>query len=392
MLTSIGALFLFGFIANRSFEKIRIPGLLGILLTGVIMGPYVLKLFDKNLLLVASDIRNIAMILILLRAGLGINKKVLEKVGLTTLKISALPAIFEGVSVMFLAKWLFGFSFIEGGMLGFILAAVSPAVIVPEMLALKEKGLGQNKEIPSLIIAGASIDDVFAIALFTIFLGMGVSKNVNVLAEVLKIPVSLGGGILLGVVFGFILFLLFRQKRLKIRATEKTMLLIGAAILLTEIGDRLKLASLLGVMTIGFVLLEKLNDTSIKLSLKLSKAWVFAEIFLFALIGAEVNLGVAWQAGLAGLALIFLSMIGRSIGVILATVGSGLNWKEILFCVIAYTPKATVQAAIGAVPLAMGIKSGEVILAIAVLSIIITAPIGAFLIRFTAPWLLYKSQ
>lgn len=390
MLSGIGLLLLFGYIGGRLVSKVKLPPLIGMLFVGILLGPYVMNRLDPELLLVSQDIRMFALIIILLRAGLGIKKEQIKQVGTIALKLSSLPCVFEGFTVLALAYYLLGFSFAEAGMLGFIIAAVSPAVVVPSMLDLKEKRLGEAKQIPTLILAGASIDDVFAITLFTFFLGLGTERvERSLLLDLARIPFSIVGGIVAGgilAVFAAYVFKFMHKKYI-----EKLVLLLGSTILFVEWGESIGIASLLGVMTIGFLLLEKVPVQSKEFSVALGGLWVFLQILLFALVGAEVNIAVAFESGFLGLAIIAIGLLARGAGVWLATIGSGLNAKERLFCMIAYTPKATVQAAIGAVPLALGVEQGATILAIAVLSIIVTAPLGALAIYVSAPKLLEQA-
>lgn len=390
MSTSLAIIILLGLLANILFTKINLPGLLGMLLLGMILGPYVLDWISSDLLRVSADFRQIALIIILLRAGMGIGSDDLRKVGSPALKLSCIPGLFEGFTIAFLSTKVLGFSFIEGGILGFIIAAVSPAVVVPAMLDFQERRLGTNKGIPTLILAGASIDDVFAITIFTTFIGLYSGSHVNIGVQILNIPISIILGVILGTIIGFIMVRIFEKYH--IRDTKKVLLILGSAILLTALEKFLKnsveIAGLLGVMAIGFIILEKRPVVAKRLSHKFNKIWIFAEILLFVLVGAQVNISVAFNAGLNGLLIIFIGLIARSIGVIISLLGTNLNWKERLFCTIAYIPKATVQAAIGAVPLALGVKSGEIILAIAVLSILVTAPLGAIGIKATGKRLL----
>jgi len=377
---------LLGFIVNGIFNKIKLPGLLGMLILGVIIGPYGLNLLSNSILTISPDIRKIALIIILLRAGLGINKRELKEVGITAIKFSCIPGIIEGLFIAIICTKLLGFTFIEGGILGFIIAAVSPAVIVPSMLELIENKIGTNKGIPTIILAGASIDDVFAITIFTSFLSMYGGNKVNLGLKVLEIPISILLGILLGIIVSIILLQVF--KIFKIRDTKKVLLVLASAILLNSLEgilkDKIEVATLLGVMTIGFVIMEKNNAIGKALSDKFNKMWIFAEIFLFVLVGAQVNISVAIDAGLLGILIILFGLLGRSIGVFICTIGTNLNLKERLFCVIAYIPKATVQAAIGAVPLSAGVASGDIMLAIAFLSILITAPLGAIGVKISS--------
>ena len=383
MALSLAIIIILGLLFSILFEKIKLPGLLGMLILGVLLGPYVTNYISEDILRISPDLRKIALIVILLRAGLGIKKDTLHKIGVPAVKMSCVPGLFEGFAIMFAGSYILGISKIEAGMLGFIIAAVSPAVVVPQMLNFIQNKRGQNKGIPTIILAGASIDDVFAITLFSTFLGMYGGEHINITRKILDIPISIFLGIGIGVLTGILLTVLF--KKYHMRDTKKTLVLLAAAIILTGIEDILKdivpVASLLGVMTIGFILLEKHSNAANRLAMKYNKVWVFAEILLFVLVGAQVNIHVALASGVLGLAIIAIGLIFRSIGVLVSLAGTNLNLKERLFCVISYLPKATVQAAIGAVPLAAGVKSGELILAIAVLSIIITAPLGAIGIK-----------
>jgi len=390
MAISLSVILLLGLPAKRIFEKIRLPGLLGMLILGVLIGPHGLNLLHEDMLQISSDLRSIALIIILLRAGLGLNKKDLKSIGIPALKMSCIPGLIEGLFIALSSVYFLNFTFSEGGMLGFIIAAVSPAVVVPFMLKLMENNIGTKKGVPTLILAGASVDDVFAITIFSAFLGLYGGSDINFGMQLLYIPISILLGIMTGVILGFLLISIF--KRYHIRDTKKALLVLGSSILLNQLENvlktKLQIASLLGVMTVGFILTEKLPDVGKRLSDKFNKIWVFAEILLFVLVGAEVDVGVALKAGRVGIILIIIGLIGRSIGVIISLLDTDYNWKEKLFCVIAYTPKATVQAAMGAIPLSFGVESGDVILAIAVLSILITAPLGAIGIHYSAEKLL----
>lgn len=390
MALSLALIILLGLFFSFIFERIKLPGLLGMLILGIIIGPYGFNLISNTTLEVSGDLRKIALIIILLRAGLGLNKKTLSKVGIPAIKMSCIPGIFEGLTIMFVAGFLLDISFIEAGILGFIIAAVSPAVIVPVMLDLIDKKVGEDKGIPTLILAGASIDDVFAITLFTTFLGLYGGSSVSFSRQLLNIPISIALGILSGVLIGLLMTFLFRKYY--IPDTKKVLIILGAAIILNSLENFLEgfipIASLLGVMAIGFILLEKHSEVANKIGSKLNKIWVFAQLLLFVLVGAEVNIYVAMDSGLIGIVIIAVGLMARSIGVLISVSGTNLNWKERFFCVISYIPKATVQAAIGAVPLSMGVASGEEILAIAVLSILVTAPLGAIGIKTTSyKWL-----
>ena len=390
MAGSLAIIILLGLIANKLFEKLKLPGLLGMLILGIIIGPHGLNWLSKDILNASSDLRKIALIVILLRAGLGLNKDELKLVGKTALKLSCIPGIIEGLFIAIASVKLLGFSFIQGGLLGFIIAAVSPAVVVPQMLNLIDKGLGKAKGIPTLILAGASIDDVFAITIFSTFLGVYAGKNINIAIQILKIPVSIILGTLIGVLSAIIIIEIF--KKYSIDNTKKILIILSISIILTLIEallkGKLEIASLLGVMALGFVISDKIPSIGDKVSKGLNEIWVFAQILLFVLVGAEVNMVVAFKSGFLGIIIIALGLIGRSIGVLISLKGSNLNKKEKLFCVIAYIPKATVQAAMGAVPLANGVAAGDIILAIAVLSILTTAPLGAIAINLSGPRLL----
>jgi len=381
---------LLGMLANVIFTKMKLPGLLGMLLLGILIGPYGFDWLDPMLMEVAGDLRRLALIVILLRAGLGISKDKLASVGSAAVRMGFIPGIFEGLMVAFVSTKLLGLSFIEGGILGFIIAAVSPAVVVPLMLQFSHERLGTNKNIPTLILAGASLDDIFAITIFSTFLGLYSGNHMNIGIQLAGIPVSIILGILSGAIIGYILVQVF--KRYHIRDTKKVMIIMGVAILLTSLEDLLEgsveIAALLGVMTIGFIILELVPKAAHRLSAKFNKIWVLAEIILFVLVGAQVNTALALDAGFVGLAIIGAGLLARSIGTWISILGTDLNMKERLFCVISYTPKATVQAAIGAVPLSYGVASGELILAMAVLSIIVTAPLGAIAMKYSSTRLL----
>ncbi|HZK56919.1 MAG TPA: cation:proton antiporter [Clostridia bacterium] len=379
MAISLAVILLLGLLANRLFEKLKMPGLLGMLILGVVVGPYGLNILQPDMILISADLRKIALIIILLRAGLGVKRDDLKENGITALKMSSIPCLIEGLFVALASIKFLNFTFIQGGILGFIIAAVSPAVVVPFMLKLIENNVGSKKGIPTLILAGASIDDVFAITIFGAFLGLYSGSHINIAIQLLNIPGSIILGVAAGIIIGFLLIKLFR--RYDIHDTKKTLIILGFAILLGELENMLKIkiqvATLLGVMAIGFVIMERLPDIGEKLSGKFGDIWVPAQILLFVLVGAQVNINVALEAGGVGIIVILIGLVGRSLGVIISLFATDFNWKERLFCVIAYIPKATVQAAIGAIPLSLGVESGDIILAVAVLSILITAPLGA---------------
>lgn len=383
MAFSLALIILLGLLAGALFEKIKLPGLLGMLLLGVLIGPYALDYLDENILIISEDLRKIALIIILIRAGFGIDRKTLKKIGLPAIRLSFIPVVLEGLIIMLISGYFFQMSRVEAGMLGFIIAAVSPAVIVPSMLSLIDRGKGKEKGIPTLILASASIDDVVSITIFSSFVGMYGGQNINFIKQMLNIPLSIAFGILLGILLSFILLYLFNK--FEIRNTKKVLIILASAIMLTTIEGALEgiipIAGLLGVMVIGFVILEKKQALAKDLSSRFNKLWVLAEVVLFVLVGAQVNISLALDMGFIGILVIIIGLLARSIGVYVSLFGTNLTIKEKGFCIVSFLPKATVQAAIGAVPLSMGVASGELILALAVLSIIITAPIGAVAIK-----------
>ncbi len=379
MAASLALIIILGLGADHLFRRLKLPGLVGMLIVGMLCGPYVMDLIAPEMMSVSGDFRRIALIVILLRAGFELHRDTLHRVGRAALFMSAIPAIFEIVGVMLVAPKLLGVSMLEAAILGAILGAVSPAVVVPLMIDFMDRGLGVKKGIPTLVLAASSVDDVFVIVLFAIFLGMYGGGEVNLLAKLGEIPLSIGLGILVGLIPGYFLYKLF--SKYDWRPPKRTLMVLGTAIALTQIEHALEkwvpIASLLGVMAIGFIILEKSEPIAHIISQKLKKLWIFAELLLFVLVGAQVNIQVAWQAGLTGIAVIAAGLLFRSLGTYLSLFGTDFNWKEKVFCVVAYVPKATVQAAIGAIPLGAGVASGEVILAVAVLSILFTAPLGA---------------
>jgi NhaP-type Na+/H+ or K+/H+ antiporter len=380
MAFSIAIIIVLGLGADYLFKQVKLPGLVGMLFVGMLCGPYVLNLISPDMMNVSGDFRKIALIVILLRAGFELRRDTLNRIGRAALIMSCLPALFEIAGIMLVAPKLLHITVIEAAILGAILAAVSPAVVVPLMIDFMDKGRGAKKGIPTLILAASSVDDVFVIVLFTVFIGIYGGEHVNLWIKLGEIPVSIGLGILTGLIAGYFLYWIFTKYDW--RPPKRTLVVLGTAILLTWLEKALApqgipIASLLGVMAIGFIILKKSEPVAHIISQKLKKLWVFAELLLFVLVAAQVNIHVVWQAGLAGAIVIISGLVFRSVGTYLSLFGAGLNWKEKLFCVVSYLPKATVQAAIGAVPLSAGVASGEIILAVAVLSILLTAPLGA---------------
>ncbi|KAF0145667.1 MAG: NhaP-type Na+(K+)/H+ antiporter [Nitrospirae bacterium] len=379
MAISLALIILLGLFSDHLFRRIKLPGLIGMLLVGIFLGPYVFNVIDPVILTVSSDFRMIALIVILLRAGFATKKDTLNRIGKTAALMGFVPAVFEGAAITFIAPFFFDISLLESAILGFIVAAVSPAIVVPMMLRFIESNKGAKKGIPTLLLASSSLDNVFAIVISSALIGMYSGKGTNIFMKLLEIPVSISLGIALGAAIGFALYRVF--KKYQPRATKEGMIVIGSAILLTWVEKTARpfvaVSALSGVIAIGFIILEKSEPIAHKISRKLGKIWVFAEILLFVLVGAQVNIHVAWNAGLAGLVIIFIGLIARSAGTYISLIKTGFSIREKLFCMASYIPKATVQAAIGAVPLSLGVKSGDIILAVAVLAILFTAPLGA---------------
>lgn len=396
MAVSIAELILLGLLADWMFRKLRFPGLVGVLLLGVLSGPFVLNALAPDFLSASADLRLMALIVILLRAGFELSREALSKVGKQTLLLSFVPGVLEGSTIAWLGPRFLPLTHLESALLGFILAAVSPAVVVPLMIRFIEEHRGAKKGIPTMILAAASMDDVFAMTVFSVLLGIYSGESVQIGSALAGIPVSIALGIGVGALAGWLLLKLF--ERFNPRATKRTLVVVGVSILLVRVQqlleDTVPFAALLAVMALGFVILEKREHMAHEISSKLGKIWIFASILLFVLVGAQVNLPVAMDAGSAGLALIVCGLVARSAGVWFCLLGSPLNLKERVFAVISYWPKATVQAAIGAVPLAVMVQlgrdpaAGNVILAVAVLSILFTAPLGAWVIAWAGPRLL----
>lgn len=392
MAVGIAEMVLLGLLVDWVFRKIHLPGLLGMLLLGVLFGPYGIDKLEPGFLNVSEDLRMIALIVILLRAGLSLSRSVLNKVGVQAVLMSFVPGILEGAAIALLGPlFLPSLNHLESAMLGFIVAAVSPAVVVPMMIGFIERRKGTGKGIPTMILAAASVDDVVAIVIFSAFLGWYTGGTGNIAIKVAGIPVSIIAGILCGLAIGWMLVKWF--ERFNPRATKRTLLVIGISILLVRMGHVLEgrgipFAALLAVMASGVMILEMKEHAAHEISSKLGKVWVFASIMLFTLVGAQVDVSLACKSGLAGLGLIVCGLVGRSAGVWLSLLGSPLNARERLFAMVAYWPKATVQAAMGAVPLAamringMDEAPGEIILAVSFLSIVFTAPLGAIAIRW----------
>lgn len=391
MLTSLAFIFLLGLILGSLFTKLKLPALLGMIITGIILGPYVLNLLDSSILSMSPSLRQLALVIILTRAGLAMDIEDLKKAGRPALLMCFLPALFEITGTVLIAPKLLGITVLEAAIIGSVIAAVSPAVVVPRMLKLIEEKRGTGKSIPQLIMAGASVDDVFVIVLFTSFLGFEKGGGLSAV-KLIYVPVSIIVGIIVGLIAGYILVRLF--KKFHIRDSVKVVILLSVSFLLLElekkIGEKVPFSALIAVMSIGVGILKNYDVLAKRLSAKFSKLWVAAEILLFVLVGATVDIKYAVAAGVLALILILGALIFRMAGVFCCLLGSRLDTKERAFTMMAYTPKATVQAAIGGIPLAMGLACGELTLTVAVLSILVTAPLGAFTIDYSYKKLLKK--
>nr|WP_072537491.1 cation:proton antiporter [Anaerococcus mediterraneensis] len=399
MILSLGLILIIGMVFAKIFDKLKLPRIIGMLLTGIILGPQVLNLLNANILKISPDLRTIALIVILLKAGLSLDIGDLKKVGRSAVLLSFLPASFEILSYAIFVPKILGLNLIDGLLMGAVMAAVSPAIVVPRMVKLIDEGYGKDESIPQMILAGASCDDVFVLVLFSSFLSMAKGSEFS-FKSLLKVPVSIILGIGFGIVIGYILYLFF-ERRYKngsyIRNSSKVITLLALAFLIVSIESLLKeiipVSGLLAVIAMASAYKIKAEDGVVeRLSEKFAKLWIFAEILLFVLVGADVDIKYMTGIGFAGILLIFLGLLIRSIGVFISVAGSRLSKNEKIFTILSYTPKATVQAAIGSVALANGLESGMAILSIAVLSIIITAPMGAIFIDKSYKKLLRRSD
>lgn len=386
MLTSLSLIFLVGLSMAFICRKIKLPRIIGMIVTGIVLGPFVLDLLDPQILGISSELRQMALIIILIKAGLSLNISDLKKVGRSAVMMSFLPAFFEIGAFVLLAPMLLHVTVLEAAIMGAVLGAVSPAVVVPRMVQLMDENYGTDKQIPQLILAGASLDDVFVIVLFSTFIGMAQGGSAKVM-DFVNIPISIVSGILLGAVFGFVIAFLFElahKRNDSIRQSIKTIIVLGSAFLLiaieTWLESAVSISGLLAVMSMACVIqLRCRKEVSDDLSVKYGRLWLAAEVILFVLVGAAVDIRYTMQAGGMAVLMIFIALVFRSLGVLICLIGTKLSGKEKLYCVIAYLPKATVQAAIGSVPLSLGLSCGNIVLSVAVLSILITAPLGAIL-------------
>ena len=397
MLASLSLIFLVGLAMGAICQKLKMPRIIGMLVTGIVLGPYVLDFLDPSILSISSELRKLALIIILLKAGLSLDLKDLKKAGRPAILMSFVPATCEIAGYILFAPLLLGINRIEAAVMGAVLGAVSPAVVIPRMVMLMEEKYGTKKAIPQMIMAGASCDDIFVIVLFTTFLSMAQGGSADII-DFVNIPVSIVLGILLGAVTGYGLYLFFETSYAHkhcVRNSTKVIIVLGFSMLLVSVEGwlegKVSVSGLLAVVSMACVI--KIKSTAFvlkRLSEKFGKLWIAAEVVLFVLVGAAVDIRYTLSAGIAAVFMIFIALIFRTAGVLICTIKTKLNMKERIFCVIAYLPKATVQAAIGSVPLAAGLACGKIILSVAVLAIIITAPLGALGIDNTYKKLLEK--
>ena len=399
MLTSLSFVFLLGLAMAALCQKFKIPRIIGMLVTGILLGPCVLNWLSESILGISSELRQMALIIILLKAGLSLNLADLKKVGRPALMMSCVTGSFENLAFVIFAPAILHISRVEAAVMGAVLGAVSPAVVIPRMVQLMETKYGTDQRIPQMIMAGASCDDIFVIVLFSTFTNMAQGGSAHV-ADFINIPVSILLGIALGAVAGYGLSLFFETAYAKehyVRNSMKVILILGMSFFLMSVETWLKgkvsVSGLLAVVSMAAVIRIKcIPKVSKRLSEKFGKLWIAAEVILFVLVGAAVDIRYTMQAGIAAVLMIFVGLMFRAVGVSLCMLGTKLNKKERLFCVIAYLPKATVQAAIGSVPLAMGLPCGQIVLSVAVLAILITAPLGAAGMDLTYDKLLVRSE
>ena len=399
MLTSLAFIFLAGLAMAAICERIGLPRIIGMLVTGIVLGPYVLNLLDPSILGISSELRQMALIIILLKAGLSLNLADLKKVGCPAVMMAFVPASFEILAFFLFAPYVLGITRIEAAVMGAVLGAVSPAVVIPRMVQLMENSYGTQKSIPQMIMAGASCDDIFVIVLFTTFVRMAQGGSAKA-SDFVQIPISIGLGVVLGAAAGYVLARVFETAYARahcVRNSMKVILVLGLSFLLMAVETWLKgivsISGLLAVVSMACMLKAKcVPEVSKRLSEKFGKLWLAAEVILFVLVGAAVDIRYTLEAGLTAVLLILGALIFRAAGVWICTIGTPLSLRERSFCVIAYLPKATVQAAIGSVPLAAGLTCGKIVLSVAVMAIIITAPLGALGIDASYKKLLVKEE
>ncbi len=374
MLLSIGMIILAGLLLGWIVSKIQLPRIIGMLLAGMLLGPYVLNVLDSSIIDMSGDLRKIALIIIIAKAGLSLDITDLKRIGRPAIMLCFVPATLELIAFVLFAPFIMGVTLLQAAILGAVMGAVSPAVTVPRLTKMIDEGIGVKKGIPQMLIAGASADDIYVIVLFTTLVGLEAGGNMNALS-LLRIPEEIILGAVTGGILGVILAVYF--KKVHIRDSLKVTIIMAFSMILYWIEGIAPVSGLLAVMTMGIVLNVRLQVVAKRLSAKFSKLWVAAEIFLFVLVGATVNIGYVTKAGVGMVIMLFVGLLFREFGTLISVLGVGLNKKEILFCLISQLPKATVQAAIGGVPLAMGLSCGNVVLTMAVVSIVITAPLGA---------------
>ncbi len=384
MLTSLALIFLLAIVFSKLSKMLKIPTLVGILIAGIVLGPSVLNLLDAKLLNISAELRKIALVIILTRAGLALDLRDLKKVGLPAILMCFIPATIEITAMVLIAPQILGISYLDAAIMGTVVAAVSPAVVVPKMIDLMERGYGTKQSIPQMIMASASVDDIFVIVLFTSFLGLAQGESFSY-GRFIDVPVAVITGVIAGLLVGYLLSILF--KKVQIKDALKIIIVLSAAFLLLQlesfISNYVAFSGLLAIMSTGIAIKKWTGDIAANLSAKFTELWAGAEILLFALVGAALNITYAMDAGLSAVILILLVVCFRMIGVFICLLKSNLNIKERIFCMISYSPKATVQAAIGSIPLSIGLGCGEIVLTVAVVSILVTAPLGAFGIDIT---------
>ena len=398
MLQSLALIFIIGLGLASICRKLRLPRILGMLLTGILLGPYMFNLLDSSILNISAELRKFALIIILLKAGLSLNLADLKKVGRPAMLMSFVPAFCEITAFIVFAPHILGITMLEAAIMGAVLSAVSPAIVVPRMVDLMDKKYGTEKSIPQMILASSSLDDIFDIVIFTTFLGMAQGDSISA-ASFAQIPISIISGLVIGYVFGYILSKFFEFKYVKknyVRNSMKTIIILGMSFYLVSleviVADWFPMSGILAVMSMA-IAIQRNSDAFVvrRLSEKFGKLWLAAEVLLFVLVGATVDIRYTLAAGGAAVIMILLALVFRSIGVFICLLGTNFNMKEKLYCMIAYIPKATVQAAIGSIPLAAGLACGKIVLAVAVLAIIITAPLGAFGMELTYKRFLEKN-
>lgn len=393
MLTSLAIMILSGLLLGKIFKILKLPSLVGMILAGIILSPHALNLLHPSILLISADLRQIALIIILTRAGLSLKISDLKKVGRPAILMCFIPALFEIGGVVIIAPRLLGVSILEAAIIGSIIAAVSPAIIVPRMIKIIQEGYGKKHSIPQLILAGASVDDIFVIVMFTIFTSLALGGKLNPF-NFIQIPISIVMGIIVGVLGGLSLIKLFRK--INIRDTIKILIILSVSFLFIELENRLNgiiaISGLLAIMSMGITFLKKYELLAKRLEIKYNKLWVGAELILFVLVGASVDISYAISAGVISIIIVVGALLFRLMGVVISLLKTNLSKDEKIFTMISYTPKATVQAAIGAIPLSMGLEIGHQALTIAVVSILITAPLGAILIDNLYKKLLIKDE